>query len=311
MQVTITGGTGSLAEYVASELAPRHDLVLFDRLEPGRNRFQYELKGRLVAGDLTSFEDCQRAVEGSQAVIHLGAIAYPTDHPDVVARAEAERRELPPWDETMRVDTMGTYYLLEACRRAGVGTVVAASSNCVLGHGFRISGRPFPIEYLPIDEGHPLDFEDSYSLAKHLNEDTMAAYSRAYGMHCYALRPAGVQRREMLEAFAKEYRQPEEWSDWLFAYVDIRDMARAFRMCLEASDRLPPFEAFFCNAADTRLLEDTRSFVARHRPDLLPRLRDIEGRQALISCEKARRLFGWVPEHSWTEFLPAGVARSG
>jgi nucleoside-diphosphate-sugar epimerase len=91
--------------------------------------------------------------------------------------------------------------------------------------------------------------------------------------------------------------------------VDIRDMARAFRMCLEASDRLPPFEAFFCNAADTRLLEDTRSYVARHRPDLLPKLRGLEGRQSLISCEKAKRMFGWEPEHSWTEFLPAGAAR--
>src|SRR2546426_4807126 len=197
MQVTITGGTGSLAEYVANELAPKHDLVLFDRLEPGRNRFQYELQGRLVTGDLTAFDDCQRAVEGSQAVIHLGAIPYPVDHPDMVKRARDEGREPPPWDETMRVDTMGTYYLLEACKRAGVETVVAASSNCVLGHGFRISGRPFPIEYLPVDEAHRLDFEDSYSLAKHLNEDTMAAYSRAYGIHCYALRPAGVQRREM------------------------------------------------------------------------------------------------------------------
>jgi nucleoside-diphosphate-sugar epimerase len=308
MQITITGGTGSLAEYVANELAPKHDLVLFDRLEPGRNRFQYEPKGRLVTGDLTTFDDCQRAVEGSQAVIHLGAIPYPVDHPDMVKRAREEGREPPPWDETMRVDTMGTYYLLEACKRAGVETVVAASSNCVLGHGFRISGRPFPIDYLPVDEAHRLDFEDSYSLAKHLNEDTMAAYSRAYGIHCYALRPAGVQRREMLEAFAKDYEQPEEWSDWLFAYVDIRDMARAFRMCLEASGRLPPFEAFFCNAADTRLLEDTRSYIARHRPDLLPKLRNLEGRQSLISCQKAKRLFGWEPEHSWTEFLPAGVA---
>jgi nucleoside-diphosphate-sugar epimerase len=202
---------------------------------------------------------------------------------------------------------MGTYYLLEAAKRAGVKTVDAASSNCVLGHGFRISGTPFPIEYLPIDEAHPLDFEDSYSLSKHLNEDTMQAYSRAYGMHCYPLRPAGVNRREMLEAFAADYKPPEEWSDWLFAYVDIRDMARAFRMCLEASDRLPPFEPFYCNAADTRLLEDTRSFVERVRPDLAPKLRGLEGRASLISTAKAERMFGWKPEHSWTEFLPAGA----
>ncbi|HEV8636702.1 MAG TPA: NAD(P)-dependent oxidoreductase [Chloroflexota bacterium] len=307
MQVTITGGTGSLAEYVANELADKHNLVLFDRVEAGQNRFQYEPKGRLVVGDLTSFDDCQLAVEGSQAVIHLGAIPYPVDHPDSIRRAQETGRPLLPWDETMRVNTMGTYYLLEAAKRAGVKTVVAASSNCVLGHGFRISGTPFPIEYLPIDEAHRLDFEDSYSLSKHLNEDTLQAYSRAYGMHCYALRPAGVNRREMLEAFAKEYKQPEEWSDWLFAYVDIRDMARAFRMCLEASEGMPPFEAFYCNAADTRLLEDTRSFVARKRPDLLPKLRGIEGRGSLISTAKAERMFGWKPEHSWTEFLPAGA----
>jgi nucleoside-diphosphate-sugar epimerase len=92
-----------------------------------------------------------------------------------------------------------------------------------------------------------------------------------------------------------------------FAYVDIRDMARAFRMCMEASDRLPPFEAFYCNAADTRLLEDTRSFVERTRPDLVPKLRRLEGRASLISTAKAERMFGWKPEHSWTEFLPAGA----
>src|SRR5262245_44072654 len=99
MQVTITGGTGSLAEYVANELAQEHDLVLFDRLEPGRNRFQYELRGQLVTGDLTCFDDCQRAVAGSRAVIHLGAIPYPVDHPDVVKEAREQGRELPPWDE--------------------------------------------------------------------------------------------------------------------------------------------------------------------------------------------------------------------
>ena len=72
---------------------------------------------------------------------------------------------------------------------------------------------------------------------------------------------------------------------------------------------LPPFEPFFCNAADTRLLEDTRSFVERHRPDLLPKLRQLEGRGSLISTAKAERMFGWKPEHSWTEYVPAGAAR--
>jgi nucleoside-diphosphate-sugar epimerase len=38
-----------------------------------------------------------------------------------------------PFDETMKVNTMGTY-VMEAARRQGVKVVVTAISNCVLGH---------------------------------------------------------------------------------------------------------------------------------------------------------------------------------
>ena len=41
---------------------------------------------------------------------------------------------------------LGTYYLMQAAVEAGVKTVVMAGSNCALGHGFRISDSPFPIE---------------------------------------------------------------------------------------------------------------------------------------------------------------------
>ena len=40
-----------------------------DRVPPGQNRFSYELKGRLVTGDLTIFEDCQRAVDKWNRII--------------------------------------------------------------------------------------------------------------------------------------------------------------------------------------------------------------------------------------------------
>ena len=46
MRITITGGTGSLAQYVQDALAGEHELVLFDRVRSEQNRFRYELKGR-------------------------------------------------------------------------------------------------------------------------------------------------------------------------------------------------------------------------------------------------------------------------
>jgi nucleoside-diphosphate-sugar epimerase len=309
MQVTITGGTGSLSQYVQDELAGANELVLFDRVQPGQNRFQYELKGRLVTGDLTSFEDCQRAVEGAEAVIHLGAIPWPVEHP--VWRERIPAAKDMPWDETMRVNTMGTYYLLEAAKRAGVRAVVAVTSNCVLGHGFRLSERPFPLEYLPIDEAHPLDFEDSYSLSKHLKEDMMAAYSRAYGLRCYGIRPATIFRPEMQEGYAQSYQPPTEWSEWFFGYNDARDVARAITLCLEAglAGKLPPYDNYYVNADDTLVLEDSRALVERLRPQLRPQAETLKGRQAFISTRKARDAFGWAPQHSWTEYLKVGAAR--
>lgn len=38
------------------------------------------------------------------------------------------------------------------------------------------------------------------------------------------------------------------------------------------------------------------------------KLRDLAGRQAFISTKKAERAFGWKAEHSWTEYLPAGIS---
>ncbi len=297
MQVTITGGTGSLAQFVIAELEGKHDIVLFDRVRPGENRFTYDIRHPYVHGDLTSIDDCKQAVKGSEAIIHLGGIPYPTEQ-----NVGTEEHPL-PYDETMRVNCMGTFYLMEAARRAEVKTVVIASSNCVLGHGFRVSGKPFPFKAFPVDETHPLDFEDSYSLSKLVNEETIASFSRAYGMHCYALRPAGIAREQRMIAMANNQKPTEAWSDWLYAYVDIRDMARAFRECLEASPDMPPFEAFYVNAADTTVPEDSRDLVERLRPDLAPLAQHLEGRQQFISTKKAERMFGYRARHSWTDYV--------
>ena len=81
MQVTITGGTGQVAEFVIQQLERTYDLVLFDRVPPGQNRFQYKIGHPVVVGELMSVDDCEKAVKGSEAIVHLGAIPYPTEIP--------------------------------------------------------------------------------------------------------------------------------------------------------------------------------------------------------------------------------------
>ena len=148
MKVLITGASGRLADFVIRELASQHELVLTSRRKPSDEFSNLPW----IQGDLNSFEDCQRAVQGVEAIQHLGAQPGPVDHPNM--RAGAEERGI-PFDTTFKTNMLGTYYLMQAAIEASVGVVVMAGSNCALGHGFRISDTPFPIRALPIDEIHP------------------------------------------------------------------------------------------------------------------------------------------------------------
>ena len=157
MKVLVTGASGRFGPYVVQELeSAGHELVLMSRTEPpAADRWPW------VQGDIANFDDCRRAMEGGiEAVQHLAAQPWPTDHP--AQRKDAAQRGI-PFDQTMRVNILGTYYLLQAALDRDVEIFVMTGSNCALGHGFRISDTDFPFRYLPADEDHPPDVEDSYS----------------------------------------------------------------------------------------------------------------------------------------------------
>lgn len=281
MRVVITGGSGNVARYVIAEMESSHELRLFDRVSPSQGRFPFETSHPVVLGELTDLESCRHAVAGMDAIIHLGAIGHPTN-------------------DTFRINTLGTYNILEAARLEGVGRVVMASSLCATGIGFRIRGE-FEPQYLPVDENHPTSGEDNYSLSKRLNEETMAAFTRAYGITTAAFRLAGVWREEMQQKHAANYPASTEGQHkWMFAYVDIRDVARAFRMATEAP-KLPDHGVYFISAYDTLSLDNSQEVAAHFYPTA--KRVALEGRQSLLNWKKAAQTFGWHPAHSWTEYL--------
>ncbi len=302
MKVLITGGTGSLAQYIIQQLEPDHELVLFDRVKPGENRFNFEIKHPYIQGDLTNPEDCAKAVAGCDAVIHLGAIPWPCDHPVWTPRIASMGVKVPPFDETLRVNTMGTYHVMYAAVQAGAKVVITAVSNCTLGHGFRISNTPFPVKYFPIDEEHPTDIEDSYSLSKLFQSEVMHSFTRAYGIRTYGISPATIMRPEQQEAHAKSVEPATEITEWFDGYQDIEDVANAFKMVLDAYKDLPPYDDYFINADDHLALEDSVDLLRKFRPDLLDKVRDLPGRSSFISAAKAKKAFGWKPKYSWTRF---------
>jgi nucleoside-diphosphate-sugar epimerase len=281
LKILVTGASGYVAKFVLEDLAKSHDLVLFSRRHPSEGRYSTQTQAPFIRGDLTRLEECRRAVAGVDAIAHVGGMNEPSE-------------------DTFRTNALGTYYLLEAAREAGVRRVVLASSNCALGHCFRVSGRPFEAKYFPFDEAHPSTVEDNYGLSKLVNEQTLETYSRAYGFQCVALRlnwcwgPAEIQWR-MTQPFNPANHVAEFW-----AYVDMRDVALAFRLALEAApSTLPPFGAYFISAPDTMADELSAELVARFYPQYTSLAEGLKGHETFFSWQAAQRALGYTPQYSW------------
>ena len=297
MKVLVTGASGRLGGFVVSELeSAGHELVLMSRTRPeAAERWPW------VEGDITCHEDCLRAAEGGvEAIQHLAAQPGPVDHPAM--RAGAAEKGI-PFDQTMRANIMGTYYLLQAAVERKIGVFVMTGSNCALGHGFRISGTPFPFKYLPVDEMHPTDVEDSYSYSKLAGEELLASFTRAFGIRTYALRSAGICPEERRKAMAANAKPVGGWSDWLWAWVGSEDVASAHRLLMELADDIEPHGVYFCNGDDTSALEPTREVIERTKPEYLPLLGDADGHASLLSNRRLRETVGWQPRTSWREHL--------
>ena len=90
MKVLITGASGRLGAFVIRELAAQHTLVLMSRRQPPREFDHLPF----IQGDLNNFEDCQRAVEGVDAIQHLGAQPGPVGPPRFTRWCRRERYSL-------------------------------------------------------------------------------------------------------------------------------------------------------------------------------------------------------------------------
>ncbi len=294
MRVLVTGASGRLGPFVIRELLEGgHEVALFSRRPPA-DEFRHL---PLVLGDINCFEDCRRAMAGGvDAVQHLAAQPWPVDHPDM--RAGAAEKGI-PFDATMRSNTLGLYYPLMAAVEQGAGVFVMTGSNCALGHGFRISGRPFPFRYLPVDEAHPSEVEDSYSYTKWAGEELLASFTRAYGIRTYSLRSAGICDEARRRQMAASARPTTGWSDWLYAWVGSEDVASAHRLLMERTGEIAPHGTFYCNADDTSLLEPSLEIVERYRPDLLPLVRGLTGHASFFSNRALRDAVGWEHRTGW------------
>ena len=298
MKILITGACGMIARALVKELEAQHELVLLDRVDPAeatmfipgsaeRARAPFTVDWPFVKAEILDEVAIKAAFEQYHfdAVVHLAAGV--TGLPEVGV-------------ETFKINTVGTYIMLDACRLTGVKRFTCASSVNAFGTIYwRLSGRPPVYHSMPLDESYPPVPEDAYSLSKWFNEETCAAFNRAYGITTAAFRFAGVWTAEMYERSVAQGLAPTtQWHDDLFQWVHVRDIAAGIRQALEASD-LPGYGAYYLGAPDTRCPEPTMALLRRFRPDLADNVtQPLEGRESLISIRRAQQAFGYTPKYA-------------
>lgn len=283
MRVLVTGGSGRLGRYVIAELLEHgYEVVNADRQHPREGA----PAARFVTTDLTDVGEVAGAMQGCEAVIHLGAIPSPYHHAD---------------EFVFTNNTQSTFAVLQAANLLGVTRATIASS--VSAYGMAWTNKPFPPLYVPLDEDHPFLVHEAYGLSKEVDERTAAMFHRRTGMTIACLRFHWVALPEQLAAASPEgLRDVESGKNNLWGYVDVRDAATACRLGIEAP--ITGSEAFNITAADTLVATPTADLVAKLLPDTEVRS-PIPGFGSGFTIEKAARLLGWRPQHSWRDGIAA------
>ena len=89
-----------------------------------------------------------------------------------------------------------------------------------------------------------------------------------------------------------------KWNLW--GYIDARDGAQAVERALEVA--APGFDNFIIAAADTVMSRPNTELLAEVFPDV-PVAREFGPNETLLSIDKARRILGFDPQHSWRDHV--------
>ncbi len=206
LKVHITGVYGLIGNLVYRHLSSqdgKYDVYGSGRRTIGSDRTHRE---QIVAlpddhfsiADLSDGDAVAEALSGMDAVLHIGAV------PDPGAS----------FDDVMSSNVRGTYNVLEACRKSGIGRLVYASSIMV-NWGYAKYQEP----YLALQEGRldglilpmpivtrndPPRPTEPYSASKVWGEGICRTYSDAHDISAVCLRIGWVNRENRAEGAFSE-----------------------------------------------------------------------------------------------------------
>lgn len=298
-RIIITGGSGKAGRYVIEYLLAQGyqllnlDLVpLAGDLAERVQTLKVDLTdaGQVYSAMLSHFrlsEPFQEPLNTlPDAIIHLGGIA---------------RNMLVPDNETFRVNTLGSYNIIEAACRLGVRKIVLASTVCVYGVTFAEGDTDFAS--FPVDEDADASPMDVYGLSKICAERVARSFAKRFGIDIYALRIGAVITPEDRDRMFKTYvNEPTKWKVHGWSYIDARDLGKMCHLSIN-KDGLG-FQVFNATNDEITNTRDTVEFLKEVCPQT-PFTREMGTREAPMSNRKIKDLLGFEEEHSWRKWYDA------
>lgn len=287
MRVVVTGGSGKLGRAAVAELLANGHEVWNADVAPPRE----PSAARFTRVDLTDFGQVYELFRGIDegwesvdGLVHLAAIPGPAQAPNAAL-----------FDNNIT----SSFHVFSAARHAGIRNIVWASSETLLGLPFDT-----PPPYAPLDEEYPVRPETAYSLAKALDEEMARHFCRwdpalkMIGLRfSNVMEPADYARFPSFDADARL----RKWNLW--GYIDARDGAQAIRLALEHA--ATGMDVFIIANADTVMSRSSADLLAEVFPDV-PVRKTLGEHETLLSIDKARRVLGYEPRHSWRDEVAAG-----
>ena len=301
--IVVSGGAGLIGSTTIDLLLRAHaprSVIIFDNFSRGTManvaRAAADPRVRIVEGDIRDRDAVARVLDGADALIHMAALR--------ITACAAEPRE------AFDVMCTGTFNLVEAAQRAGVGKVVAASTASVYGLA----------ETFPTTEAHhPYNNRTWYGAAKVMLEGLLRSFNDMYGLPYVALRYFNVYGPRM-DIHGKYTEVLIRWMERIDAgqpplilgdgtqtmdFVYVEDIARANLLALASDVSDDVFNV--ASGVETSLndLAAALSRVMNVRPDAEygPERKVNAVPRRLASTEKAERMLGFVAQVSLEDGL--------
>ena len=175
--IFITGGAGFIGSHLIERIIENNKVTVFDNLSRNaleKTNFKNHKNLTIVEGDVLNQSQIEEAIKNQDIAIHMAAIAGVGT---VVSKPST----------TLKINLLGTYNLLEACKKNNVKKAIVFSTSEVYGPNVYEADESGFTTLGPIGKPRWV-----YAMSKLASEFFAESYYREYGIKFTSLRPFNV-----------------------------------------------------------------------------------------------------------------------